>query len=69
MFKFYENECVSVYEHTDVILFKINITHCSVWVVLHINPINAKATDLKTIFLRSPWKMGVETCVTFWYLF
>ena len=28
-----------------------------------------KATDLKTIFLKSPWKMGVETCITLWYLF
>ena len=28
-----------------------------------------KATDLKTIFLKSPCKMGVETCVTLWYLF
>ena len=28
-----------------------------------------KATDLKTIFLKSPWKMDVETCVTLWYLF
>ena len=27
-----------------------------------------KATDLKTICLKSPWKMDVETCVTLWYL-
>ena len=26
-----------------------------------------KATDLKTTFLGSPWKMDVETCVTLWY--
>ena len=28
-----------------------------------------KATDLKTKFLKSPWKMDVDTCVTLWYLF
>jgi len=28
-----------------------------------------KSTDLKTMFLKSPWKMHAETCVTFWYLF
>ena len=28
-----------------------------------------KATDLKTIFLKSPWNMHVETCVTLWDLF
>ena len=28
-----------------------------------------KAADQKTIFFNSPWKMGVETCVTIWYLF
>ena len=27
------------------------------------------ATDLKTIFLKSPRKIHVETCVTLWYLF
>ena len=33
------------------------------------NFLMTKATDLKTIFLKSPWKMDVETCVTLWYLF
>ena len=28
-----------------------------------------KATDLKTIFLKSPWIIHVKTCVTLWYLF
>ena len=28
-----------------------------------------KATDLKSLFLKSPWKMDVETRVTLWYLF
>ena len=27
-----------------------------------------EATDLKTIFLKSPWKMDVEICVTLWYM-
>ena len=26
-----------------------------------------KATNLKTIFLKSPWKIDVETCVTLGY--
>ena len=28
-----------------------------------------KAADLKTICLKSPWKMHEETCVTVWDLF
>ena len=28
-----------------------------------------KATDLKTIYLKSPLKMHVKTCVTLTYLF
>ena len=28
-----------------------------------------KAADLKTIFLKSPFKMHVDTYVTLWYLF
>ena len=32
------------------------------------NFFRTKATDLKTIFLKSPWKMNVETCVTLWHL-
>jgi len=28
-----------------------------------------KVTDLKTIFLKIPWKMYVETWATLWYFF
>ena len=28
-----------------------------------------KATGLKIIFLKSPWKMRLETCVTLWIFF